>query len=224
MMNRRKREMKKGFWGVVLVVAMALILSPASATALRLDYSNLDGASISFSGATDSFTFNDNALGKDFSITGGVGLTGATVGLQGHIGGTFTLGVITTSGLLQTAGVTGPGIFEIYDGSNTFHADLVWVDIYTLGGSGGVNSGLAANLANVSYSGSNTDLLQFLNGGVTNITFQFQPAKSLTELTAEESNSTSYSGSLSPVPEPAAMLLLGGSLIVLWGSRKRIKK
>jgi hypothetical protein len=223
-MNRRKGEMKKGDLGLVLAIAMALMLYPGSATALRLDYSNLDGASIRFSGATDTFTFIDNSLGKDFSITGGDGLAGATIGLQGHLGGAFTIGAITISGSLQTAGVTGTGIFEIYDGSNTFQADLVWVDIYTLGGSGGVNSGLAANLANVSYSGSNTDLLQFLNGGTTNITFQFQPAKSLTELTTEESNSTSYSGSLSPVPEPAAMLLLGGSLIVLWGSRKRIKK
>lgn len=223
--------MKKWFLGVVLAVALALVLSPGSAKALKIDYANVDNAAIAFSGATDSFTFIDSTIGanagKDFSITGGTGLLDSanTIGLLGHIGGTFTIGAITTFGGLQTAPVTGTGVFQITDKSaNLFSATVAWVDIFTLGGSGGINSGLAANLTNITYTGSDLDLLALLNGATTNITFQFNPAKSLTALTTEASNTTSYSGSISPVPEPAAMLLLGGGLIAIWGFRKRMKK
>ncbi len=86
----------------------------------------------------------------------------------------------------------------------------------------------------VTYSGSNSDLLGIKNGADQTVvlTFQFSPvtAKSLTELmTPGQVSSTSYSGSLSsssspPVPEPSSCMLLvtaGLGLLTYAGRRRR---
>ena len=90
----------------------------------------------------------------------------------------------------------------------------------------------AANLSDVTYSGSNSDLLGIRNGSDQTVvlTFQFSP---LTEhtltglMTPGQVNSTSYSGSLSSsgsltVPEPSSCMLLvmaGLGLLASLGER-----
>ena len=98
---------------------------------------------------------------------------------------------------------------------HTLTADLNWSDIFVYSKLfGGLNILGAVNLSNFSYSGSNADLLAIANGADQSVvlSFQFSPfgKKSLADLMADgHVNSTSYSGSLSAVPEPSSCVLLG---------------
>ena len=84
-----------------------------------------------------------------------------------------------------------------------------------MGTGGTVNVSGAINLSNVVYTGTNADLVEVRNdanfsGGVVSITFQFLPAESLTQLTANHSDQkTSFSGTImtASVPEPSSLLL-----------------
>jgi len=172
--------MKKGLLGVVIALTLCLTLFPAAARALTINYSNVQGASIDFFGATDTFTFPNSGT-RDFSITSVAGSTDPqTPGLQGNIGGTFTIGAITVSVDAQTAPVSGTGTFSIVDeASQVFSANLSWIDIRTTGSGGVLNLTGTANLSNVTYAGANTDLTQFLTSGGANVlTFQFIPPPS----------------------------------------------
>ncbi|MBI4603850.1 MAG: PEP-CTERM sorting domain-containing protein [Planctomycetes bacterium] len=213
------------------------VLLPAAAEAgpISLDFANVASAKVRFDAATDTFTFDDATsgadLGRDFVVTGvSSGALGDDVfaplgalDLRGNIDGTFQIGTISTSGGHEWASVTGSGQLRIHDGlGGTFTADLSWVTIETLGGAGGINAGGALNLTSTSYSGSNPDLvlLASLPGGITTVSFQFVPGKSLTELVTNGGR-TSYSGSLVSVPEPTAMGLVGLALAALAARRRR---
>jgi hypothetical protein len=149
-------------------------------------------------------------------------------GLFGNV--PFLYGPITSTGsgitLVQKATVTGPlANFTLFDGSGNLSGSVNFVDVETFATSGGgVNANLAVNLTGVTYSGSNPDLL-FLNAhqpGTLNMSFQFSPGRTLTQLSAGTGPyATSFSGSLIVVPEPSALALAGLGGLVLLHLRRR---
>jgi hypothetical protein len=197
----------------VLIAALALVSQTANAEIVSFDFACEAGASIEFNGTNSTFEF-PNTSPYDFVIT--TASSPYLGGLQGNIGGTFTVGAIATVGGVDQASVTSTdGIFSVDDGaSNTLTANLKLENIEVLYGLFGLlNMTGTANLSNITYSGSNSDLLGIKNGidQTVVLTFQFSPvtAKSLTELTTDgKENSTSYSGSLSSIPEPSSCMLL----------------
>lgn len=200
----------------------------ANAEPISCDFSSVPGASIRFTGTGDKIEFPDGLGGYDFVIT-----SPSLYGLQGNIGGTFIVGTITTVGGMEQADLTTNGTFSLYDGvSNTLTANLDWKDITVYNKLSGVMNGDGAvNLTNIQYAGSNPGLKQIRDGTDQSVvlTFQFSPLakKSLTELMTDgQVSSTSYSGSLSSVPEPSSCVMLGGmavGLLLLLVARLRRK-
>ena len=213
---------KKNLFLLMCLLGLTLICS-GSALALEISYSSLGDdvtpAQIVFLGNTDTMTFTLPASGN-FIISSVADITDLdTLGLRGTIAGTFTIGPIVTLGPIEAAPVSGRGTFTIVDENAVpFTADLTWKNIFTAGANGGLNTLGEANLSNISYLGSNTDLDDFGSIGATVLTFQFLPAKSLTALTTDGAvNFNSFSGSLAPVPVPGALGLLGMGLLGIIG-------
>jgi hypothetical protein len=108
------------------------------------------------------------------------------------------------------------GTLDIKDGSGLFDVTglVDWVQINTFNYSGALNAALVVNISGLSYAGSNPDLQSLVAGGSgqVTLTFQFSPGETLSQLSSGSSPfTTSYSGSISPTPEPTTvgLLLLG---------------
>ena len=214
--------MKK--WILAAAILGAVSLQTAGATALTLDFANVFGSSISFDGA-GNFSFPNSGT-YDFVINGETG--GSTAGgLFGNLSGTFAIGTIATVGSTETAAVTGAGLLTITDASAVnLTADLNWVSIQTTGTSSGtINELNTVNLSNMSYSGSNVDLLALAapTTGIATVSFQFIPAQDLNALKVT-SEGNSYSGTIGigTVPEPMTLSLMGVGLLGLGLLRKRL--
>jgi hypothetical protein len=185
--------------------ALSLVLAAHEARAITLNFSSVPGATVKFTGTGRTFEFVDSTtvgfVGSDFRVTLSDGTGAPSVGLLGNIGGTFTIGAISISGPVQSAPVTGVGSFSIFDGSTSLTATAQWTTIRTFGTSGSINAGGSVNLSGISYSGSNPDLQALAasaaDTGIAVVSFQFIPAKTLTQLTtAGAVNSTTYSGTV----------------------------
>ena len=219
--------MKRSFL-TVLIVALALVAQTASAGQVSFDFASVAGSTIKFTGTGDTIEFPNAPLGYDFAITDAT--AGTLVGMSGNIGGTFTVGAISPISGGETASVSGNGTFSVYDGANTFSATINLLDITVYNGTfGATNGGGVANLSNFSYpGGTNTALLDIVSGAQQTVvmTFQFSPLrkKTLTQLMTDgQVNSTSYSGSMSSVPEPSMLVLLAGAAIGLVAFVRRRK-
>ena len=177
------------------------------------NFSDMVGGTIQFNGTASSFEFNPNT--NQWSIISESGGTGSATGLEGTFtGGPWSYGAITSSSGVQTATVNpGPATLTINDGAGYLAtANVAWVNVTTYQGAGFLNVGAIVNLSNLAYSGANVDLMSFFSApaGVLTLSFQYNPAMTLSQLTAGSGPYlTSFSGSLTPVPEPGVLAICG---------------
>ena len=202
-----------------VTIAGLALSAVASQAQLSLNFASTSGSTIQFNGAASSFQFS--ATGSQWQIGSESGGTGSAINLFGLVAnGPFNYGAITTitlPGLIyQYANVTGPfGGLVIDDGAgNSLTGSVNWEQVATYNYAGAINGALEINVTGMAYSGSNPDLVTFVAEGPASmdLTFQFSPGMTLSQLTVGSgAYATSYSGSLSVVPEPttAGCLLLG---------------
>ena len=192
-----------------------LAASLQAQSTLTLSFANNTNSEIAFYGSSQMFNFVTSPTnGLQWTVTGESGGHSA-IGLQGSfLNGPYNYGPITSSGLIETAAVTGPlGNMVINDGSGYLSGSVDWIDVTTVFNSIGVLNGqLDVNVTNITYSGSNPDLQSIFNNqpAVLDLTFQFVPGQDLRSLSAGTGPyATSYSGSIAiiTVPEPSTISL-----------------
>ena len=207
-----------------IVIGAALSATVAQAS---LDISSYPSSKIDFLGGGTALTgaqFQITDSGQSDASLGGNAqwwtTSGTSPGLFGRFnGGPWSYGAITVSGVDQSANVTTPtGSFAIDDGSIQHllaTGNINWVQVTTHSYVGGVNAAATVNISGMTYTGLNTDLLALVAGGNGSVTlsFTFNPGKTLTQLTTGTGYTTTYSGSLSAVPEPTTMI--AGALLLL---------
>jgi hypothetical protein len=206
-------------------LALSVVTSQAQ---LSLNFASTTGATIQFNGTTSSFQFNSSTLvlpppigsyyvGSQWSIGSETGGTGSALGLLGvFTNSPFSYGTITTPSTgVEIATVTGPlGGLNVNDGlGNLLTGNINWIQVETDNSTGSINASLTVNVTGLAYAGTNPDLATLAadGPGSMNLSFQFSPGKTLSQLTSDTGPyKTSFSGSLS-VPEPtsAGVLLLG---------------
>src|ERR1039458_9900304 len=157
-----------------------------SAPGILLDYSSVTNSRIVFAGG--GFAFVGPTTNVQFQIDDVVGGFGDSIGFYGYFSSTspYTIGTITTNGSIQTAPVAGSGILHISDGTQEYTGTIQWLDITTLGTSGVLNLNGQVNLTVIGYPGASLNLLA-LAASLTaqvDLTFQFIPARTLTDLKA----------------------------------------
>lgn len=215
--------MKLNMLGAVCACTLAIYATPAAA--VTINYSNTPGSSINLDptddcGGSGTFGCFSFSAGNSIQVT-----SGTASGFSGGITGLFGVGAITPSGSQETASVSGTGVLSIFDGSQTLTADLNWIDIASFGTAGSLNTTGTANLSNIVYGGLNGDLLALANAGdgINTASFQFTSPTSLTDIftTSTSVTSTSFSGSIAPVPLPAAVWLFGAGFLGLIGMARR---
>jgi hypothetical protein len=216
--------------GCTVAVISLTLWAASSYGQLSLNFAANPGGALQFNGTGDSFNFTSALNGYQWHITSESGGSSA-IGLNGSFNnGPFHYGPITSTGsgltLVQTATVTAPPAnLVINDGSGNLSGTVSLFDVETFAtAGGGMNANLTVNLTGVTYSGSNPDLLFLMahQPGTLDLSFQFSPGMTLTQLsTGTGPYPTSFSGSLIVVPEPSTLALAGLGGLVLLHLRRR---
>jgi len=214
--------MKKQKLAIIAIAAGLAVSATTSQAALSLSFSNQGlNTGIQFNGASSSFQLDPSpgSLGSpQFAVTSETGGS-SSIGLVGWINGSpWTIGSITTSGTIQSAAVTGLGNLFISDGlGNDLTGTVGWMTIQTDQSAGFINSALDLNITGLAYSGANADLLALVNGGSgsMNLTFQFNPGESLSQLTTGSDQIGSYSGALAATSVPEPSTVVAGVLLLI---------
>ena len=209
-----REKLKRSSWlsksikiTAALALAAAAIGFADSAKAVSFDYASTVHSSIHFPG---NHTFSFTPSMNNFQVG-----SGSAAGDFGQITGTFTIGTITHPFPgFSTAPVTGMGTFVIHDGmGNNLTATLTWVNISQIGNHGFLNITGDINLSNITYAGTNPDLVALRNAGSASdvLDFTFNPAVPLSVLrNGPGSHDTSFSGTITTVPD-------GGTSVALLG-------
>lgn len=183
-----------------------------------LDFSNLNGSSIEFLGASHEFEFTD---GSSSAYQWKITTPGSAEGFLGEFnGGPWSYGQVISLGPVQITDITAPlGDLVISDGAGYYATGSVnWGQMDTFYSIGGINAQAVVNLTGLTYGGNNADLRALVagNSGSVDISFQFNPAESLTQLsTGSGPYLTSYSGSLTGASLPEPGTWLAGALPLL---------
>jgi hypothetical protein len=201
-------------------LALAAVTSSLPAHAdITFSGSSIAFALVKFTGTGDTIEFVDApgpAPARDLSVT--LASDPLLVGLLGNIDGTWTVGaVFSPGGGVQTAPVSGSGVFSLDDGvGGTFAGVLTWSDVSTFGTAVSLNFQGTANLTGVTYDGALASLnaIESVGEATVTVSAQFAPARSLTQLkTNGQTYTTSYSYSVTAVPEPSTYAMLGVGLL-----------
>jgi len=222
--------MKKIRLFVVALAGVSLVTASSHGQGLSMNFAANNGATVQFNGSSDSFNFNNGFDGYQWNVINETGGSSA-VGLNASVsGGPFNYGPISISGVgmyqIQYATVLGPlGNLAMFDGSQNLTAQVNWIDLATYGAAfGDLNASLEVNVSDIVYTGSNPDL-QYLAAnqpGSLDVSFQFSTPETLTQLSEGTGPyTTSFSGSISVVPEPSTLALVGlGTGMLLLRRRK----
>ncbi len=225
MMNSRMR------WAVFrfsTITGLLLLALSYQARAITLNFQGLNGTVIYF-GTNSTFGFS-STNGYQFSISSVGDGVGDAVGLDGYVssGGPFTIGTIQVLGSTETAAVTGSGTLHITDALATdLTGSIEWDTITTISGGAVTEITGELNLTGITYGGANSDLaaLAAAGSGTDDITLEFNPAMTLTQL-ASAGGQSAYSGTIFAVPEPGTWMLvaMGTCLGALLRGRSQIRR
>jgi hypothetical protein len=213
----------KNFKTIAAAILASLLLPAASLHAIVLNFANLAGTAIDFSGGGFNFTSTN---GYQFDITTVSGGTGDSQGLLGYVSNSvpFTIGSISSNSVfgmpVEQASVMGTGTLYIVDTNGLdLTGTIQWDNITTLNNGGDLDLSGSIDLTGLNYSGvSSSDLRTLALAGSAEdlVSFQFTSSGTLEDLVST-GGSTSYSGSISaasvgPTPEPTTLALFGAGL------------
>jgi hypothetical protein len=208
---------------IALLIALGT-LAVAESQAITLGFTSLDDANakLVFDGPNNTFSFGNvlsgEGAGYSFSISESDGL-GDSLGLFGTITGTFNIGAVSNG----EAPVSGVGQVVIEGG---FLANVSFNNLFKTRATGGIEGEF--NLSNITYAGSNADLLALAAGapGQANLSFTIS-GKTLAQIVDSSTKTyTSYDGEFfgeAPTSVPdggATALLLGLGLLGFAGVRR----
>ncbi len=190
-----------------LLAGLVSLFGLTQLQAINLDISTIDngttGAGLRFNGGpgdNDTFVFVNNAAGRNFTVALSSGV-GDSIGLNGIISGTFTIGPVSVFGGVEMAPVTSSAGAQliIFDGAATFSGFINWIEIDSMGTSDFLNVGGVINLTGMTYNGTKADLIALAAspGAVATLQFGFVPSRSVSQLKADGAvNFTSFTGDI----------------------------
>jgi hypothetical protein len=214
----------------VLLCFCSLVGGASVASAISLSFSSEPNSYLEF-GVANTIAFQDEVAKSfnDIRITASDTVSGSSIGLTGDIDGVFTVGAVAVAGSMESASLSGIGLLSISDGlGGALTGDVAFGSIATFFNFGAFNITSSVNLMNLSYSGTNADLIDLAtsSNGVVQASFTAPIGASLSTLVGSGAQVGNYSGTIdaasAPVPEPSAALSFAlGSLLVSQVCRRR---